>query len=106
MPAARVQKIVLDFDGARINAGTVFGPDMQATLSPLAAFLPKWGLTKADLRPLAAQIGSMPDGPLRPNAARARRAVARRARPPPAAQPGSWSRKPVTIFSRPSSTRT
>lgn len=56
MPAARVQKIVLDFDGARINAGTVFGPDMQATLSPLAAFLPKWGLTKADLRPLAAQI--------------------------------------------------
>ncbi|MCU7728072.1 PPC domain-containing protein [Actinoplanes sp. KI2] len=41
------QTLFLDFDGARVNTG-VFGGSGQRDLSPLAAFLANWGLTRAD----------------------------------------------------------
>ncbi|BFU44323.1 pre-peptidase C-terminal domain-containing protein [Krasilnikovia sp. MM14-A1004] len=41
------QTLFLDFDGARVNTG-VFGGIGNVDLSPLAAFLAKWGLTRAD----------------------------------------------------------
>lgn len=39
-----VQTIFLDFDGARINTGIWGGPGVR-TLSPLSAFLGRWGLS-------------------------------------------------------------
>jgi hypothetical protein len=41
------QTLFLDFDGERVNTG-VFGGSGQRDLSPLAAFLASWGLTRAD----------------------------------------------------------
>ncbi|WP_250035199.1 PPC domain-containing protein [Paractinoplanes maris] len=41
------QTLYLDFDGARVNTG-VFGGTGNSDLSPLAAFLTRWGLTRAD----------------------------------------------------------
>ncbi|MCO8269911.1 PPC domain-containing protein [Actinoplanes sp. TRM 88003] len=41
------QTLYLDFDGARVNTG-VFGGAGNRDLSPLAAFLTRWGLTRAD----------------------------------------------------------
>ncbi|HET6480752.1 MAG TPA: PPC domain-containing protein [Actinoplanes sp.] len=41
------QTLFLDFDGARVNTG-VFGGPGQRDLSPFAAFLASWGLTRAD----------------------------------------------------------
>ncbi|MGH1487953.1 MAG: hypothetical protein ACRBK7_00935 [Acidimicrobiales bacterium] len=41
------QIIFLDFDGAEVS-GDVFGTGVDATLSPLSAFLANWGLTPAD----------------------------------------------------------
>jgi len=41
------QTLFLDFDGERVNTG-VFGGPGQRDLSPLAAFLAGWGLTRAD----------------------------------------------------------
>ncbi len=49
------QTIYLDFDGARINTGIWGGPCVR-TLSPLRAFLGRWGLTNADYKPLVRQI--------------------------------------------------
>ena len=44
-----VQKIFLDFDGATLDLGSLFGrPPFMVTLSPLSAFLSNWGLTAAD----------------------------------------------------------
>lgn len=40
------QTLFLDFDGERVNTGVWGGPGVR-TLSPLASFLPKWGLTRA-----------------------------------------------------------
>ena len=45
-PAARVQTIFLDFDGARVNTGIWGGPGVRE-LSPFGTFLGKWGLTRA-----------------------------------------------------------
>jgi hypothetical protein len=45
--ATPVQTLYLDFDGARVNTG-VFGGPGQRDLSPFAAFLASWGLTRAD----------------------------------------------------------
>jgi hypothetical protein len=45
--ATPVQTVFLDFDGARVNTG-VFGGPGQRDLSPFAAFITKWGLTRAD----------------------------------------------------------
>ena len=45
--ATPVQTLYLDFDGARVNTG-VFGGPGNRNLSPLAAFLPAWGFTRAD----------------------------------------------------------
>ncbi|GID28558.1 PPC domain-containing protein [Paractinoplanes brasiliensis] len=45
--AKPVQTLYLDFDGARVNTG-VFGGGGNRDLSPLAAFLTSWGLTRAD----------------------------------------------------------
>ncbi|MFI5891672.1 PPC domain-containing protein [Actinoplanes sp. NPDC051513] len=42
-----VQTLYLDFDGARVNTG-VFGGPGNRDLSPFAAFLASWGLTRAD----------------------------------------------------------
>jgi hypothetical protein len=42
-----VQTIFLDFDGQRLNTGIFGGPGVR-TLSPLRAFLGRWGLTNAD----------------------------------------------------------
>jgi hypothetical protein len=44
--AARVQTVFLDFDGARVNTGIWGGPGVRE-LSPFAAFLGRWGLTRA-----------------------------------------------------------
>ncbi|GAB1691485.1 pre-peptidase C-terminal domain-containing protein [Krasilnikovia sp. M28-CT-15] len=46
-----IQTLFLDFDGERVNTG-VFGGTGNVDLSPLAAFLGKWGLTRADERRL------------------------------------------------------
>ncbi|MFF5296662.1 hypothetical protein [Paractinoplanes globisporus] len=45
--ATPVQTLYLDFDGARVNTG-VFGGPGNRDLSPFAAFLANWGLTRAD----------------------------------------------------------
>ncbi len=45
--ATPVQTLFLDFDGARVNTG-VFGGPGNRDLSPFAAFLANWGLTRAD----------------------------------------------------------
>jgi Bacterial pre-peptidase C-terminal domain len=45
--AKPAQTLYLDFDGARVNTG-VFGGTGNVNLSPLAAFLTSWGLTRAD----------------------------------------------------------
>jgi pre-peptidase len=42
------QTLFLDFDGARVNTGIWGGPGVRQ-LSPLRAFLGRWGLTTADL---------------------------------------------------------
>jgi hypothetical protein len=42
-----VQTLFLDFDGARLNTAIFGGPGVR-TLSPLAGFLGRWGLTAAD----------------------------------------------------------
>ena len=41
-----VQTVFLDFDGARVNTGIFGGPGVRQ-LSPLRAFLGRWGLTGA-----------------------------------------------------------
>jgi hypothetical protein len=41
------QTIFLDFDGARVNTG-IFGGKGVVQLSPLSAFLAKWGIPRAD----------------------------------------------------------
>jgi hypothetical protein len=46
-----VQTLFLDFDGARVNTG-IFGGAGVRQLSPLRAFLGRWGLTNAHLDPL------------------------------------------------------
>ncbi|MGF1572624.1 MAG: hypothetical protein ACFCU1_06085 [Sumerlaeia bacterium] len=38
------QIIFLDFDGASVDASLLTGPNRIATLSPLSAFLPAWGI--------------------------------------------------------------
>lgn len=45
-PAARVQTIFLDFDGARVNTGIWGGPGVRE-LSPFGTFLGRWNLTRA-----------------------------------------------------------
>jgi len=41
------QTLYLDFDGARVNTGVFGGPGTRE-LTPFAAFLANWGLTRAD----------------------------------------------------------
>ncbi|MGI8534740.1 MAG: hypothetical protein ACR2LP_07690, partial [Candidatus Limnocylindrales bacterium] len=50
-----VQTLFLDFGGERINTGIWGGPGVR-TLSPLRAFLGRWGLTNADRDPLIDEI--------------------------------------------------
>jgi hypothetical protein len=50
-----VQTIFLDFDGARVNTGIWGGPGVR-TLSPLSAFLGRWGLSSAQYDDLVTAI--------------------------------------------------
>jgi hypothetical protein len=50
-----VQTLFLDFDGARVNTA-IFGGPGTVTLSPLAAFLARWGLTRAEEDQLIAAV--------------------------------------------------
>lgn len=50
-----VQTLFLDFDGARVNTNIWGGPGVR-TLSPLNAFLGRWGLTNADRNRLIDRI--------------------------------------------------
>jgi hypothetical protein len=50
-----VQTLFLDFDGARVNTAIWGGPGV-VQLSPLRAFLGRWGLTNADLNPLINRV--------------------------------------------------
>lgn len=52
---SQVQTLFIDFDGERINTGIWGGPGVRQ-LSPLRAFLGRWGLTNADLDPLISRI--------------------------------------------------
>jgi len=47
-PLGSVQTLFVDFDGAVIDPAIFNEPPGQATLSPLATFLPGWGLGAAD----------------------------------------------------------
>jgi hypothetical protein len=47
-PGNTLQTLFLDFNGARVNTSMFGGGGAQRDLSPLKAFLPKWGLTAAD----------------------------------------------------------
>lgn len=48
-PAVERQTLFIDFDGATIDAVSLFGGgNATATLSPLSAFLPGWGLEASD----------------------------------------------------------
>lgn len=51
MKSGAVQTLYLDFDGARVNTGIFGGPGVRQ-LSPLRAFLGRWGMTNAHLNPL------------------------------------------------------
>lgn len=55
-PDPRVQTIYLDFDGAQVNPGDFGGTPGSVALSPLSAFVAKWGLSAADLPALADRI--------------------------------------------------
>jgi hypothetical protein len=45
-PAARVQTVFLDFDGARVNTGIWGGPGVRE-LSPFGTFVARWGLDRS-----------------------------------------------------------
>jgi hypothetical protein len=55
-PAPRVQTVYLDFDGATVDPGIFGGTPGSVKVSPLSAFLTKWGLTAADLPDLTDRI--------------------------------------------------
>jgi len=55
LPAGATQTIFLDFDGARVNTGVFGGPGVRQ-LSPLSAFLGRWGLTAAQENALITRI--------------------------------------------------
>ncbi|MER5261748.1 hypothetical protein ABTZ99_06650 [Actinosynnema sp. NPDC002837] len=55
-PRGSVHTIFLDFDGARVNTAIYGGGGGLRDLSPLADFLPRWGLDAADERALIAAI--------------------------------------------------
>lgn len=46
-PRNATQRVFLDFDGAEVDTAIFGGPGVR-TFSPLAAFLPRWGLSAAD----------------------------------------------------------
>ena len=45
----RTQTVLLDFAPGRVNAGTWGGPGVR-TVSPFSAFVPQWGIARADAR--------------------------------------------------------
>jgi hypothetical protein len=51
----KTQTIFLDFDGERVNT-SMFGGFGVVTLSPLSAFLGRWGLPNSQLNPLIDQV--------------------------------------------------
>ncbi|ANN18160.1 hypothetical protein SD37_22605 [Amycolatopsis orientalis] len=55
-PRGSVHTIFLDFDGARVNTAIYGSGGGIRDLSPLSAFLPRWGLTADDERALADAI--------------------------------------------------
>ena len=69
--AGTVQTLFLDFNGARVNTSIFGGIGAQRDLSPLSAFLPGWGLTKADEnRVIDATVASVKENLSRDLAAR------------------------------------
>lgn len=54
--SGRSVRLFLDFDGAALDAATLFGGNPQATLSPLSAFLGDWGLGSGSLNGVINQI--------------------------------------------------
>jgi hypothetical protein len=70
-PAGTVQTIFLDFDGARVNTSIFRREGAQRELSPLSAFLPKWGLIAVDEnRIIDATVASVTENMSRDLAAR------------------------------------
>ena len=61
-PVANRQVVFLDFDGATLN-NSIFGasPSSNVTLSPLSAFLTRWGLTAQDENRLIDEIIAVVD---------------------------------------------
>jgi hypothetical protein len=55
-PRGSVHTIFLDFDGARVNTAVFGSGGGIRDLSPLSAFLPRWGLTAGDERALTDAI--------------------------------------------------
>ncbi|QFZ21270.1 PPC domain-containing protein [Saccharothrix syringae] len=55
-PRGSVHTIFLDFDGARVNTAVFGTGGGLRDLSPLSAFLPRWGLTARDERALITAI--------------------------------------------------
>lgn len=49
------QVVFLDFDGAEVNTGIFFGPGVRE-LSPLSAFMGRWGLRRTQTRAVADQV--------------------------------------------------
>lgn len=54
--SAAVQTVVLDFDGATVDPGKFGGTPGSVKVSPLSAFLTKWGLKASDLPALTDKI--------------------------------------------------
>lgn len=51
----RRQTVLLDFDPGRVNTGTWGGPG-QREVSPFSAFVPRWGIARADARRMENRI--------------------------------------------------
>ncbi|GAA1926291.1 pre-peptidase C-terminal domain-containing protein [Nocardioides hwasunensis] len=51
----RTQTVLLDFAPGRVNTGTWGGPGVR-TVSPFAAFVPQWGISRADARKVENRI--------------------------------------------------
>lgn len=65
LPTTRRQRVWLDIDGALVDRALFGLPPSTVELSPLATFLPGWGLTLADQDQLVDRIVAVVDATLR-----------------------------------------